>query len=428
MPSSAAFHYLFAVCNALGGLWIFGFHLLVDPEVGKKARRSTLLAMLGPGKGKRKTKEFFVVRRRKGGTLDKDTPWSGTGTDRSSASSTGASQVQGYAETAEMSLAPRLPRSPDIVEDSDTVTGGPSGATSPADRRTSSDRPAPGLLKMPVSPLSKVVVNSAMEPSAGTVRDLALPLYVHLPPSEERGDWAADPEQRAARSATMDTLRDPADKSATLGQVTLWDPEEQHARASLPTVIGGSADGANPGAAPQKSLSEPVGADHDDANTTHADAAAATAGPPEPEPEPEPEVGGGALACHMVVQEGDAGLPELSSLSEPVQAAFNVPDNAGPAAADAVFAALQARAAAGATKVGEVAEVAKVTTVTKVTEGDSVAGVVDGDRDATDARVRVLVAFGTSPSVTLTLGKPRTDRLGPGMRGVEAPRGRPVHA
>jgi len=34
--SELAFHYTFAVFNALGGVWIFGFHLVMDPEVKKK--------------------------------------------------------------------------------------------------------------------------------------------------------------------------------------------------------------------------------------------------------------------------------------------------------------------------------------------------------------------------------------------------------
>ena len=269
MPSSVAFHYLFAVCNALGGLWIFGFHLLMDPEVGKRARRSTFGALLGPGKGKRKTKDnFLVVRRRKGGTLDKDIPhdltttWSGTDADRSSVPSAGASHLQGSVETAETHVSP-------------------------------SDRPAPGSLMLPVSRLPKAVVNPVMEHGAMALQDLTLPVYVH-PPSEERGDWAADPEQRVARSATMETL---------------WDPEEKLARTASAEV----------------------------------------------------------RAHHVVVQEGEAGLPKLSSLSEPVETAFNVPD-AAPAAADAVFAALQARVTQGAH--AEVAE---------VTEADPAAGDADDD-------------------------------------------------
>ena len=34
--SDLAFHYTFAVLNALGGVWIFCFHLAMDPEVKKK--------------------------------------------------------------------------------------------------------------------------------------------------------------------------------------------------------------------------------------------------------------------------------------------------------------------------------------------------------------------------------------------------------
>ena len=34
--SQLAFHYTFAVLNALGGVWIFGFHLAGDPEVKKR--------------------------------------------------------------------------------------------------------------------------------------------------------------------------------------------------------------------------------------------------------------------------------------------------------------------------------------------------------------------------------------------------------
>ena len=67
VPSSLAYHYSFAVFNALGGLWIFGFHLLMDPEVGAAYREQTMACMASvKGKVTRrrdlKGERFFGLR------------------------------------------------------------------------------------------------------------------------------------------------------------------------------------------------------------------------------------------------------------------------------------------------------------------------------------------------------------------------------
>jgi hypothetical protein len=95
VPNSLAFNYFFAICNALGGLWIFAFHLLKDPEVRKKLRSGRLGTFLSSANGKRKPQKHHVaVVRRKRGSVKFDGT-GGTRTDRSVSSDGGAASTDG---------------------------------------------------------------------------------------------------------------------------------------------------------------------------------------------------------------------------------------------------------------------------------------------------------------------------------------------
>jgi len=114
VPDSLVFNYFFAICNALGGLWIFAFHLLKDPEASKKLRSSVLGVFMGSSNGKKKPQKQYVnvVRRKKGSVETKFTgAWSGPGTGTDSPVSTGGTLPMGSSlsvpgpETAEAGLA-----------------------------------------------------------------------------------------------------------------------------------------------------------------------------------------------------------------------------------------------------------------------------------------------------------------------------------
>ena len=173
VPDSVAFHYIFALCNALGGLHIFCFHLLKDPAVRNKVRTSTLGAMLGaansPVNGKRKPKkQHVVVVRRKKGPVKFNGAWGGTGTGTDGASDgslqSGDLLSVASAVTAEASLAEvkKPPSSPDPPKngneyvDWDAAPRLPSGDVSAADLEggatavgPSSNRVALGSPKLP---------------------------------------------------------------------------------------------------------------------------------------------------------------------------------------------------------------------------------------------------------------------------------------
>ena len=306
--SSVTLHYLFAVCNSLGGLWIFGFHLLMDPEVKTKARHSHFGALLGPRYGKRKG---LVVRRRKGGTLEHalslDDHTSTGGTSKTM-SKDGTLEPPASPPTAEISLESQLSASSplqdmilesrltassslqDIILEPSDIPGGHGAAASPGVRRGSSCRPVPGLLQPPTGPAFEAVVNPVMDaglskphegyPSAERRTSCAgegellatteLPVYVHPPASARSSGDAADPEgQPIDRLATVTTMWDPdsddaadpegqpIDRLATV--TTMWDPEpdEQRSRERAATLWErgekrGSADGGTPTAAPSE--------------------------------------------------------------------------------------------------------------------------------------------------------------------------------
>lgn len=65
------FHYVFATFNALGGVWIFAFHLLMDPEVNRRVRRSTTSTS-----SKRVHKKGGVIRRANRSGHDSSTGYS----------------------------------------------------------------------------------------------------------------------------------------------------------------------------------------------------------------------------------------------------------------------------------------------------------------------------------------------------------------
>jgi len=262
VPSSVAFHYTFAVCNALGGLWILGFHLLMDPEVGKKVRMSSLGAMLGSDNGKKKPKKHHVVViRRKKGSVKFNGSWSGTGTgtDRS-VSSEGAPQRGSVAsaETAETILkAPSSPSSPSFPDP-------PNGSneyveSNPAARRPSGDRPAPGLsLKLLSSPHLGLVDNPALQsnpiiqvPLAGDPPNSGKPVtdgtYLDVSPRGRPGD-----EEMRSYSAGSFITEEPDDHSGGSA------PEESnYSRGLAPEVteysvvspVGAAPDGPTNGVA-----------------------------------------------------------------------------------------------------------------------------------------------------------------------------------
>ena len=72
VPSSLAYNYSFAVLNALGGVWIFWFHLLMDPAVGaayrdrKMTRRASVVMRRRDMKGgqtrRRALKDFVFAK------------------------------------------------------------------------------------------------------------------------------------------------------------------------------------------------------------------------------------------------------------------------------------------------------------------------------------------------------------------------------
>ena len=140
VPSSVAFHYIFAVFNALGGLWILGFHLLIDPEVGKKVRSSGLLTGSSSRKKKGRTKGQNVVRRQKGAV-----PTWGTSTMTSSSSSPDGTLQPSRAEMTETRLM--RPEPEDAAMTMSKTGNGESGGSA---MQAPSDRLAPGpMMSLP---------------------------------------------------------------------------------------------------------------------------------------------------------------------------------------------------------------------------------------------------------------------------------------
>ena len=98
VPSSLVYHYSFAVFNALGGVWIFGFHLLMDPEVGAAYKERTT----------RRRASMKVTRRRdlNGGHTRRRTlqgrDFFSWGNNKGSTSSTGGSVALESTSTPEM--------------------------------------------------------------------------------------------------------------------------------------------------------------------------------------------------------------------------------------------------------------------------------------------------------------------------------------
>jgi hypothetical protein len=224
VPDLLAFHYIFAFCNALGGLWIFCFHLLKDPEFRKRARASHLGAMLGSGNRNRKPQKNRVVRRKKG-PVQSNGVWGGTGT-RTDGTSDGSVQLDNrpsgaLAETTKAGLAEVKPA--EVKPDHESAVRLPSEDMSDIDARNgyvhvrvasgdgktvvrpSGSRTSPGSLRLPVA-------SRAVNPAPDT-------------PTDQEGDSVTSRK-------LLKLWKDTSEGTYSAGSV--WTEEKDHSLGSAP--------------------------------------------------------------------------------------------------------------------------------------------------------------------------------------------------